>query len=121
MNWSTFSIHIQNFIEITMRYTVQEKTDMVFIHSKSQQCLRRAIHLYHERFPNRVCPSLHTRSAITKQSRQTGKGAAKKHNRTQTVTGKQNAVAVVAAVTREPHLSTRQLERETGISRRSIL
>jgi hypothetical protein len=83
-----------------------DKKNTQFIHGESQQCLRRAIHLYHERFPNRVCPSLHALSVIIKQFRQTGNVAAKKHNRTQTVTGEQNAVAVVAAVTREPHLNT---------------
>lgn len=104
-----------------MRYTKAEKIDMIFIYGKCRQNMRESIRLYAERFPDRAIPSRSVFSDIIKIFQETGSVGNKKRLRAKKVTDKNNVTNTLAAVIYNPHTNTRQLERMSGISRRSIL
>lgn len=104
-----------------MRYTKAEKVDLIFIYGECRQNVRESIRLYAERFPDRAIPSRSVFADIIKTFQETGSVGNKKRLRAKKVTDENNATNILAAVINNPHTSTRELERQSGISRRSIL
>ncbi|KYN04951.1 hypothetical protein ALC62_04167 [Cyphomyrmex costatus] len=105
-----------------MRYTKAEKVDMIFVYGECRQIMREAVRLYTERFPDRVHPSFSVFSNIVQTFQETGSVDNKKCKRIKKATESDgNSTNILAAVALNPHISTRQLERESDISRRSVL
>nr|XP_034195052.1 uncharacterized protein LOC117611224 [Osmia lignaria] len=104
-----------------MRYTIAEKVEMVIVYGECHRIMREAVRVYGERFPDRRRPSLSVFANIIKTFQETGNVDNKPRNRAKRVTDDGNSINIVAAVIRDPRVSTRQLERESGLSRRSIL
>ncbi|KZC07790.1 hypothetical protein WN55_09816 [Dufourea novaeangliae] len=101
-----------------MRYSIAEKVDMVFVYGECRQIVRDAVRLYAERFPE---PSRSAFTYVIKSFQETGRVDNKIRRRSKAVTDVRNTVNILAAVTQNPHASTRQLVRESGISQRSVL
>jgi len=94
---------------------------MVFIYGECRRVTREAVRLYAERFPNRVIPSRSVFSNIIKHFQETGSVDNNKRQRSKKATNDDNTINILAAVAENPNVSTRQLECDSGISRRSIL
>jgi len=101
------------------RFTVAEKIDMIYgeVHKNIK---REARDLYTERYHERRQPSRRTFYRIVQLFSETGSVATKKY-RTRTVTGENSEIAVLTVVACNPHVSSRQIERDSGISRRNVL
>ncbi|KOC64113.1 hypothetical protein WH47_01681 [Habropoda laboriosa] len=104
-----------------MRYSREEKVDLIFIYHESRDCLREAILLYKDQFSHRSCPSLSSYLHLIKKLGETDSDESKKPGRVRSATHKANAVSVLAAVNVNPHVSSRQLTRESGVSQSSIV
>ncbi|KOC63585.1 hypothetical protein WH47_03087 [Habropoda laboriosa] len=95
---------------------------MVLIYGECHRIMREAVRVYGKRFPDRNNrPSLSVFTNIIKKFQETGTVDNKTRNLAKRATDDGNSINIVAAVIRDPHVSTRQLERKSGISRRSIL
>ncbi|KYM99634.1 hypothetical protein ALC62_09637, partial [Cyphomyrmex costatus] len=79
-----------------------------------RQIVREAVRLYTERFPDRVHPSFSVFSNIVQTFQETGSVDNKKRKRIKKATDDVNLTNILAAVALNPHISTRQLERESG-------
>lgn len=104
-----------------IRYTVSEKIDMIYIYGEVHKNPRQAYDLYAERFPERTTPSIRYFQRITKLFSETGSVTREKRHRMRTVSGENAEVNVLAAVANNPHVSSREIELHSGISRRSVL
>lgn len=99
--------------------TVQEKIEMVLVYGEARRNLVNAVNLYTERFPNRI--RSHTSFYRTiKQFTTDGSVQPRKRTRQATVTGENNEIAVLAAVADNPHVSTREIARDFGLSQSSV-
>ena len=97
-----------------MVFTYEEMVDMLLIYGECFQNAKQAEQRYAERFPVRRHS---TRPAFTKtviRLRETGSLSPRKRIRNKTVTNE-------AAVAINPHASSREMEREIGISRTNVL
>ncbi|EFN82703.1 hypothetical protein EAI_17618, partial [Harpegnathos saltator] len=99
--------------------TLQEKIEMVLVYGESGRNLDNAVNLYVQRFPDR--PRSRTSFFCTvKQFTAEGSVQPKKRIRRKTVTGEDNAIAVLAAVAYNPYVSTREIARDCGVSQSSV-
>lgn len=89
-----------------MRYTIAEKVEMVLIYGECHRIMREAVR-----------PSLSVFTNIIKKFQETGTVDNKTRNLAKRATDDGNSINIAAAVIRDPHVSARQLERESGISR----
>jgi len=104
-----------------IRYSVAEKIDTIYIYGEAQKNARVACNLYAERYPERRQPSASSFQQVVKLFSETGSVAMKKRHRMRTVTGENSEIAVLAVVADNPQVSSRQIERDLGISQRSVL
>ena len=104
-----------------MRYTKAEKVDTIFIYGECRQIIRKAVRLYVEKFVNRVHSSFSVFLNIVQTFQETGSVNNKKRKQIKKATDDGNSTNILAVVTLDPHISTRPLERESGISRQSVL
>lgn len=104
-----------------MRFTNEEMVDMILIYGECRKNARAAQQLYAERFPNRQHPSHQSFINTTERLLNTGSLSARQRLRGRSVTHEGAEVAVLAAVALNPHASSRDLERQIGISRTSAL
>ena len=95
--------------------------DMLLIYGECFQNAKQAEQRYAERFPERRHPTRPTFTNIVSRLRETGSLSPRKRIRNKTVTNEAAEVAVLAAVAINPHASSREMEREIGISRTSVL
>ncbi|KAK2578394.1 hypothetical protein KPH14_012645 [Odynerus spinipes] len=105
----------------TMRYSKEDKIDMIFVYGESRQCLREAVRLYKDRFPNRNCPSVSVYHNLIKKFREIGSVDDKKQTKVKSVTNETTKINVLAAVNENPNTSTRQIARGSGISQSSVV
>lgn len=99
--------------------SVEEKIEMVYIYGESGRNFDDAVALYAQRFPGQV----RSRSSFVRVIKQfTAEGSVnqKKRTRAATVCGENNQVSVAAAVAHNPHASTREISRQSGISHMSV-
>lgn len=102
-------------------YPFEEQVDMILIYGECQQNSVRARILYSERYPNRILSSCQTFINVCDKLRQTGSLNNRKSECEKRVTHEGNEVGVLAMIARNPHVSSRQIERESGVSKRSVL
>lgn len=99
--------------------TVEEKIEMILIFGECRRNIDDAVALYAERFPDNI----RSRSffyKVVQSFKSDGSVQLKKRKRRNTVTGEANEINVIAAVQHNPHVSTREIHRDLGISRDSI-
>lgn len=101
--------------------TVAEKIEMIFIYGECRRNVVDAVALYAHRFPNRNTPSRSSFYRVVNGFRENGNVASTKRTRRATVTGEDNEIGVLAAVAHNPHVSSRAISRDSGISQRSVL
>lgn len=99
--------------------TLQEKIEMVYIYGECRKNIDNAVDLYAHRFPDQP-RSRASFYRIIQQFTQEGSVQTKKRKRRRTIAGENNEVAVLAAVAYNPHISTRQISRESGISQTTV-
>ena len=102
-------------------YPFEEQVDMILIYGECQRNSVQARILYSERYPDRILPSRQTFTNVCNKLRQTGCLSTRKSDCKKKVTHEGNEVGVLAMVARNPHVSSRQIERESGVSKRSVL
>ena len=95
--------------------------DMLLIYGECFQNAKQAEQRYAERFPERRHPTRPTFINIVSRLRETVNLSPRKRIRNKTVTNEAAEVAVLAAVAINPHASSREMGREIGISRTSVL
>ena len=98
----------------------QESFDMLMVLGECERNYRNAAVLYSQRYPERV-PKSHM-AFLRLQRRFLRFGSVKtQRRRERTVTNDDAAADVVAYITVNPHAGSRQVARESGITRRSVL
>lgn len=102
-------------------YPFQEQVDMLLIYGECQKNAVHARNLYAERYPDRNSPSRRTFINVYNKLRQTGSLKCCTSERVKPATSEETETDVLAMVTQNPHISTRQIERESGVSRSSVL
>lgn len=100
---------------------LEEKINMIFIYGESRRNIYEARNLYALRYPERNIPSRSSFYRVVKQFSENGVVREKERKRSRTITGENNETIVLAAVARNPQISSRSISRNTGISRRSVL
>lgn len=101
-------------------YNNEDKLDMILIYGECQRNATRAVALYTERYPDRQRPSPRTIDNICRKLLESGSWNPQKRHRPKTATNEDNEIAVLAAVAHNPHQSSRQIARGSGISRASV-
>lgn len=104
-----------------IKLSVEEKVEIILIYGEAGRNIAQAIRLYAQRHPNRRVPSRHSFDFTVNQFITNGTVQVPKRTRPKTTTHQENEINIIAAVTHNPHISTRELERDSGISRTSIL
>lgn len=97
-----------------------DKIDMIFIYGEAGRNIRAACRLYAGRYPDRHQPSRTSFRRVVQQFTTTGSIVKKKKMRKKSVTDENAQIAVLAAVAHNPHVSTREIAGQSGISRTSI-
>ena len=72
--------------------------------------------VYAERYLDHATPWLTTFANIMQTFKETGNVDNKKRKRLKSATGKRHVIDILASVAHNPHVSSRQLEHESGIS-----
>lgn len=99
----------------------QEKVEMILIYVESRRDAEQAILVYAERFPDRRTPSRASFYRVIKQFSEEGSVQPKKRRCRRTATDEDREVAVLAAVNYDPHVSSRELATNAGMSQSSVL
>jgi hypothetical protein len=102
-------------------YTNEEKFDIILIYSECRRNAVKARQLYSERYPDRNIPSAHTIDNICQKLLAKGRWNATNRHRSKPVMHKANKVAVLVFIANNPHTSTRQISRGSGISCSSVI
>ncbi|EZA50914.1 hypothetical protein X777_10741 [Ooceraea biroi] len=77
--------------------------------------------MYGQRYPEKRLPSRAAFDCLIKTFRETGSVCSRKKMRSRLQTNEPAEVTVLAAVANNPHISSRQIQRNTGISKTSVL
>ncbi|EZA62191.1 hypothetical protein X777_02817 [Ooceraea biroi] len=99
-------------------YSFEEQVDMMendLIYGECQKTSVRVQNLYAERYLNRTQPSRRTFKNVCDKLRQTGSLNTRKSEREKRKTNEGNEIRVLIMVAQNPYISSRQIERESGI------
>jgi len=105
-----------------MDFTFNEQTDMLLVLGFCQGNCRESVRVYQERFPNRRIPNHKTFARIERRLRETGKLQPARLNagrprQVRTVIVEED---VLQMVENDPEISTRRLQRATGVSKSTV-
>ncbi|KAJ8934572.1 hypothetical protein NQ318_017271 [Aromia moschata] len=93
---------------------------MLLVLSFCEGNFRRSVEEYRRRFPNRVSPHRETTfSNVERQARETGKFFSSTQERVIAIRA-QDEELILNTIEDEPHISTRNVSRQTGISQTSV-
>lgn len=107
---------------IMAQYPVAEMVDMVFCYGACQQNLHATVTAYAGRYPDRRHPSIRTLSKIMLRFRETGTvNQRQRTGRPRDATDDETSTFTLAAVSVNPHTSSRALAQELGVGKTSIL
>ena len=104
-----------------MKFSFTEQVDMILVYGEAQQNSIRAQALYAERYPDRSHPSHRMFQRLCQKLRETGSLTTRTSKRQKRVRHENNETDVLSIVYANPHISSRQIERELDISQRSVL
>lgn len=99
-------------------YTNDEKTDMILIFGECRKNANAAAQLYRERYPNRLAPTDKIFRRLEAKLRSDWPKT--KRPRVRTATGEANEIAVIEAITENPHIGQNTIARNLGISQASV-
>ncbi|XP_011858348.1 PREDICTED: uncharacterized protein LOC105555911 [Vollenhovia emeryi] len=101
--------------------TIVERVDIISSHFEAHRNVEEARQRYANLFPDRNVPSATAFRSIVQLFTETGSVKPRERVRPRPVTNENNTVNVLAAVAANPHISSRQITRGSGISQRSVL
>jgi len=103
-----------------MQFSFAEQVDMFLIYGEAQQNSARTQALYIKRYSDRMHPSHRMFQRICKKLRETGSLTTQKSEHRKIVCHEDNEIHVLATVNGNPQISSKQIERESGINKRNI-
>lgn len=102
-------------------FSNQEKLDMILIYGKCDNNRRAALRAYREKYPDRRMPSAMYFTRLASNLATSGSFYRKRTVfKRKNATDEEHTVAVLGRVVVDPHISIRNIEQESGISRSSI-
>lgn len=101
------------------KFSFDEQVDMLLVLGFCEGNCRRSVDEYRRRYPNRVIPHRETFANVERRARETGKFFSNTRERAIEMRAQDEEV-VLNIVEDDPHISTRNLSRQTGISRTSV-
>lgn len=101
------------------KFSFNEQVDMLLVLGFCEGNCRRSVEEYRRRFPNRIIPHRETFSNVERRARETGKFLNNTRERAVALRP-QVEVAILNAIQDDPHISTRNLSRQIGISQSSV-
>ncbi|KZC10698.1 hypothetical protein WN55_02427 [Dufourea novaeangliae] len=96
-------------IRAKMKLSNCEKVDMLLVYGECRRNATRAIAMYAEIYPERNQPCQLIFERLGTSHRKSGSFKVTKRNVPKTATSVENTIAVLAPVTENPHISTRQV------------
>lgn len=104
-----------------LHFTYDEYVNMLLIYGECRKNSRRARDLYRERFPNRTTPSKNTFAYVEQKLRHGSFPSGKQQiPRRKPIQTEDNVINILAYLQVNPHISTRCLQQECGVSRTTI-
>ncbi|RLU18884.1 hypothetical protein DMN91_009242 [Ooceraea biroi] len=94
-------------------YTKEERTEMLLIYGESGRSSTEAQRMYGQRYSEKRLPSRAAFDRLIKTFRETGSVCSRKKMRPRLQTNELAEVTVLAAVANNPHISSRQIQRNT--------
>lgn len=98
-----------------------EQVDMMLIYGECRKNARQAATVYAERYPDRRPPSYYTFINVYNKLRETGSLKCRSRERSKPASNEMTEIGVLAMIAHNPHVASRQIERASGISQRSVL
>lgn len=107
-------------LSFSMEYlSLQEKIEMVLIYGECGRNMQNSLTMYNQRYPDKV-RSRCSFYRVIQQFTSDGSVRRKQRTREATVIQDSNQVDVLASVSNNPHVSTRAIAHDTGISQTSV-
>lgn len=104
-----------------MKYTDDERRDMLFVIGESFQNSLLASRVYAQKYPERRLPDKRAFERLKQNFLENGDISYKKANKKKYITeDEENEHVVISALTENPHISQRKISRDYGISRSSV-
>lgn len=103
-----------------MKFNNREKLQMLLVYGACDENAVRAKIVYGNKYPERNQPSRRTFQRLCNSLIENGSFSVTKRKRNKTITNENNTIAVLGTIAYDPHISTRQIEQDSGISRNSI-
>lgn len=94
---------------------------MVLVYGECRRNVNNALQVYAERYPDRRTPSRRSFYRVVTHFVQDGSVQPRQRRRQRSATSEENDTAVLAAVAFNPHVSSRNIARESGISQTSVM
>lgn len=107
-------------VKMPSLFTAEEYVDMIIIYGECLKNRRRARELYRIRFPDRPTPNENTFVNLERTLRQGHFPSGNRGNSRRSVRNEENIINVLAYVNINPHVSTRKLSDELGITKSSV-
>lgn len=104
---------------MTQKFSFSEQVDMLLVLGFCESNCRRSVEEYRRRFPNRVIPHRETFANVERRARETGKFFSNTRERVIAIRA-QDEELILNRIEDDPHISTRNLSRQTGISQTSV-
>lgn len=102
-------------------YPIQERIDMILAIGECLENCLLASRVYAQKYPDRNHPNKLVFKRLLHEFRRTGSVAYENANRPKPIIGnEENEFLIMGSIIENPHTSQRKIERDTGISRRSI-
>lgn len=103
-----------------MPLTIEDRVNVCFLYAQCGYNHQRAKQMFMRRYPDRPVPSRTVIRKTVERFRTTGSVANTKRKRRRPSTNEDKVVDVLANVAVNPHISTRQLAEDHGVSRSSV-
>jgi transposase len=104
-----------------IKFTHDERVELILLYGESGRCQRRAIELYRQRYPTKPVPTQSALSKLVKKFKETGSVSDKRRTgRPKTATGAEATSKTIATVSVCGRTSVRQLSARVNISHASV-
>lgn len=103
-----------------MNFSKDESVDMVYALGEAQRNPFLASRIYAQQYPTRRHPHHSAFERLKERFESTGSVGYNKQHRFKTVTNEENEMQVVLSVTEDPHISSRKISIELGLSQTSV-
>ncbi|KAL3273265.1 hypothetical protein HHI36_014719 [Cryptolaemus montrouzieri] len=103
-----------------MNFTQEEIINMIYCLGEGERNCLLASHIYSQRYPNSRHPRKEAFERLKERFERTGQVGYEKNERAKRVLNKENSMQVALSVVENPHVSTRDVSRDLGISQTSV-